>query len=544
MSGRCIREAPNTPHCCNPLTGAGTDKLRLVLDLRHVNKFLQKRSFRYENLKTVEKIFEQDFHFATFDLKSGYHHIAINKDDVMFLGFAWEFNGNVRYFVFLVMPFGLSTASYVFTKMLRPLVKKWRGEGVRCAVYIDDGIFGSLAKRDTAYQCLRIREDLEGAGYTLNEEKSNLYPMQVGRWLGFIIDTVNFQFRVPDDKLTGLLGLIEKEVGVKRITARRVSKVAGIIIAMGPGIGPLTRLFTRQMYHFIDSAFSWDGSIGLTREVREEMLFWLDSLDAVNGYRIKGMQACTKVVYTDASGHGYGGYVVERLGEICAQGYFTEAEADTSSTYRELLGVKHVLVSLVDLLHHQSVLWHSDNFNVARILEVGSPKQHLQELALQIFRICLRHDVKIVPVWVPREENELADAISKHVDTDDWGIDEESFQFIQDKFGRLEVDRFASGSNARLPRFDARFRCPGCETANTFTANWGNCFNWLCPPISLIGAVIKHLRLCKGRGVLLVPEWPSSYYWPLLTPNGKEFYAFVQDYVLLDPYYINNSTSK
>ena len=106
------------------------------------------------------------------------------------------------------------------------------------------------------------------------------------------------------------------------------------------------------------------------------------------------------------------------------------------------------------------------------------------------------------------------------------------------------MGRFASASNARLPRFDARFRYPGCETANTFTANWGNCFNWLCPPISMIEAVIKHLRLCKGRGVLLVPEWPSSYYWPLLTPNGKEFYAFVQDYVLLDPYYINNSTSK
>ena len=389
--------------------------------------------------------------------------------------------------------------------------------------------------------CLKVREDLEGAGFTINEEKTTLYPIQIGRWLGFIIDTVNFEFKVPEDKLAKLMVLIDKEIAHVYTSARKIAKIAGRIIAMGPAIGPLTRLFTRKMYAFIEAAWTWDGSELLSSAVREELVFWRGNLDSLNGYKIKEMHAFTKVVYSDASDTGFGGYVVEKLGNVIAQGNFSEAESGTSSTYRELLAVKQVLLSLSEYLRHQSVLWHSDNVNVARILEVGSSKDHLQHLALSIFRICLRQDVKIIPLWLPREENKLADAISKHNDTDDWGIDYETFNYIQNKFGTLEVDRFANYTNAKLKRFDSRFHCPGCESVNTFTANWGGSLNWLCPPISLVGATLKHLKLCRGKGVLLVPEWQSSYYWPLLTPNGIQFHSFVQDFLLLDPFYSNSS---
>ena len=43
-----------------------------------------------------------------------------------YLGFSWRFNGVPRYFTFAVLPFGLSSACFCFTKLLRPLVKRWR----------------------------------------------------------------------------------------------------------------------------------------------------------------------------------------------------------------------------------------------------------------------------------------------------------------------------------------------------------------------------------------------------------------------------------
>ena len=106
------------PYCCNPLTVAEGAKLRLVIDLRHVNKFIIKNKFRYKDLKTLVELFEQNDYFTTFDLKSGYHHIQIHDLHHKFLGFCCKFqNGVTRYFQFVVLPFGLSSACYVFTKV-------------------------------------------------------------------------------------------------------------------------------------------------------------------------------------------------------------------------------------------------------------------------------------------------------------------------------------------------------------------------------------------------------------------------------------------
>ena len=127
----CVEAVHSEPYCCNPLTVAtGADKLRLVLDLRHVNPYVRLQKFRHDDLHTLAELFEQGDFFVTFDLKSGYHHISIHPDSIQYLGFQWTFhNGRHRFLVFTVLPFGLNCASHIFTNILRPLVEKWRGEG-------------------------------------------------------------------------------------------------------------------------------------------------------------------------------------------------------------------------------------------------------------------------------------------------------------------------------------------------------------------------------------------------------------------------------
>jgi len=52
--------------------------------------------------------------------------VDIYSEHQKFLGFAWPFNGRVRFFIFKVLPFGLGSACFCFAKLLRPLVKRWR----------------------------------------------------------------------------------------------------------------------------------------------------------------------------------------------------------------------------------------------------------------------------------------------------------------------------------------------------------------------------------------------------------------------------------
>ena len=58
---------------CNPLHVAvqGDGKHRLILDLFFLNKFIWKQSLKYEGVRTVLTMFDWDFYFFTFDLKSG-----------------------------------------------------------------------------------------------------------------------------------------------------------------------------------------------------------------------------------------------------------------------------------------------------------------------------------------------------------------------------------------------------------------------------------------------------------------------------------------
>ena len=96
----------------------------------------------------------------SFDLKSGYHHIDIFEPHRQFLGFCWDQEGTKQFYMFTVLPFGLATAYYAFTKLLRPLVKYWRGQGLRAILYLDDGII-AVSGREAAVQAShKIRQDL------------------------------------------------------------------------------------------------------------------------------------------------------------------------------------------------------------------------------------------------------------------------------------------------------------------------------------------------------------------------------------------------
>lgn len=91
--------------------------------MRHVNKSLIKQSVKYEDLKIAMSYFVKDGFMFSFDLKSGYHHVDIAQEHQTFLGFSWRVPDSIKeiFYVFTVLPFGPSSAPWVFTKVLKPL---------------------------------------------------------------------------------------------------------------------------------------------------------------------------------------------------------------------------------------------------------------------------------------------------------------------------------------------------------------------------------------------------------------------------------------
>ena len=157
---------------------------------------------------------------------------------------------------------------------------------------------------------------------------------------------------------------------------------------------------------------------------------------------------------------------------------------------------------------------------------------HLHDLALSIDSTCRQNNIYIFPQWVPRSENEKADAISRIVDSDDWSVAPEVFHLLENRWGPHSIDRFASNYNSKLPRFNSRYWNPGSETIDAFSVSWARENNWLVPPISLVARTILHLRDSRGCGTLVAPYWKSAPFWPLINNVNGNFIDAVKDSII------------
>ena len=122
----------------------------------------------------------------SFDLKSGYHHVEIFQPHQTFLGFSWEFQRETRFYIFTVLPFGLSVAPYIFTKILCPLVGWWRANGIYIAVFLDDGWSITDKYNSANFIASRVCSGIHLVGFITNSEKSIWEPTQIITWLGLV----------------------------------------------------------------------------------------------------------------------------------------------------------------------------------------------------------------------------------------------------------------------------------------------------------------------------------------------------------------------
>lgn len=537
QSGRILK-LDSPPKIVNPLSVSENGaKKRLILDLRYVNLHLWKQRIKFEDFKTFNNFVKKGAYMFHFDFRSGYHHIDIFPEHWTFLGFSWTKNGITSYYCFIVLPFGLSTAPYIFTKVCRVLVKFWRSNGIKIVLFIDDGI----GVENTFSQCKLVstfvKNSIDLSGFLANEEKSNWGPIQVVTWLGLVIDTHRFVLRITDKRTSKVLDKINRMKRKLVASARQISAIAGSVISQTIVLGPVTGLFTREMYRFIARCRSWDSKSEIPSSVFLEFNFWLDNLLVLNERSLGGesVPVCVSCnVNSDASGSACAAILKIDDNIHTSHKNFSPVERVQSSTWRELEAVSFTLRSFAPLLQGRTVNWETDNQAVASITTKGSKKEHLQCLAVRIYFLCKRFDINLNINWIPRDKNVVADEISKFVDFDDWTTSTTFFRLLDSSWGPFTIDRFANHKNAKTPRYNALFWNPACEAVDAFTQDWDSENNWLVPPIFLIPRALRHAKACHAYGTLIAPLWESAPFWPIICNRKGSFRSFVREWRIFD----------
>ena len=131
------------------------------------------------------------------DLKDAYLTVPIWENHQKYLHFLWK--GSMLEFGCL--PFGLATALRVFTKLMKPVVGALRQRGIRLIIYLDNLLIMAESHDQALHHAASTLNLLEGLGFIVNYQKSQLLPSQKIQFLGFLIYSNTMTLQLSREKL-------------------------------------------------------------------------------------------------------------------------------------------------------------------------------------------------------------------------------------------------------------------------------------------------------------------------------------------------------
>ncbi|XP_069612747.1 uncharacterized protein [Ranitomeya imitator] len=91
---------------------------RTILNLKKLNSFIKNDTFKMESIKSTIKLLFPNCMMGGIDLKDAYYHLPIHDRYQKFFRVAVAIKGKICHFQYAAMPFGLSTAPRIFTKVI------------------------------------------------------------------------------------------------------------------------------------------------------------------------------------------------------------------------------------------------------------------------------------------------------------------------------------------------------------------------------------------------------------------------------------------
>ena len=92
---------------------------------------------------------------------------------------------------------------------------------------------------------------------------------------------------------------------------------------------------------------------------------------------------------------------------------------------------------------------------------------------------------------------------------------------LEQCWGLHTIDCFANFYNTKIEKFFSRFWNPGTAGVDVFFQSWQNENCLLVPPVTLVCETLKHMDRDTAVGTLVISDWPSSAFWPLLQGHYK-----------------------
>mmetsp|Transcript_5572 Transcript_5572/g.9350 ORF Transcript_5572/g.9350 Transcript_5572/m.9350 type:complete len:500 (+) Transcript_5572:1164-2663(+) len=454
-----------------------------------------------ETLDHVRTMIHHNDWMTSIDLRNAFFHVQMQHDEMKHLGFValgqrWRFR---------TMPFGTSDAPYTFTKL-------------------DDLILVAPTRHEALKHTQWAVRLLQLLGFHINDEKSQLTPVQRIDHLGFELNTADNTIRLPHKKLHAIekdARRVERAASADTLTIRQLAGLLGKLVAAAPAV-PALMMRRHALQRDVDYCLRrargrWDGRATLSRTTRRE-LRWLRSpaLRRAN-HALLIVPPPDVTLTTDAGPDGYGA-VLEYDGTVeTTHAHWSEDERAWSSNLKETEAIVRGFFAFRHIIKHSTHLHiASDNTTaLSYVRRQGGRLHHLARAAEPLTRAVHRWRVHLTSSHIPGEENGVADELSRRQhDRHDWALHPDAFALVERHYGAVEFDWFASSANAKHRRYATRRPDARAERVGAFRADWSQvAHNYWCPPTPLLARTVRKIADDGAHGVIIVPRWLAQVWW-------------------------------
>lgn len=231
-----------------------------------------------EDLITATRLISPKCFMASIDLEDSYLLVSLHVSYRKY--FRFSFQGEI--FEFTALLFGLSSAPYIFTKTMKPVVATLRERGFLSVIYLDDFLlFG-----DTFQDCTANVEEtlhlLDTLGFVINPKKCELIPNQERKYLGSILDFSKMIITLPEDKRLAIIDRVERYSNKQYCKIRDFASLIGTLNSICRTVSYGTvyvRDFERQKFvACFESNDDYDARMIFSPSLQPDFKWWLDKL--------------------------------------------------------------------------------------------------------------------------------------------------------------------------------------------------------------------------------------------------------------------------
>ena len=194
---------------------------------------------------------------------------------------------------------------------------------------------------------------METLGFVVHPEKPVFIPTKKLVFLGFILDSVSMLVYLFPEKVLKLKQAATNLFNCKNPTVREVAKVLGLKVSSFPGVayGPLHFRYLEQdkTTALKTSKWNFDAKMCLSSQAREELEWWIDSVESASTPITRGDVDIT--ITSDASKRGWGA----ATSDSSTGGLWTAEEAKEHIHFLQMLAVLFALKSFRTLTHGKQV---------------------------------------------------------------------------------------------------------------------------------------------------------------------------------------------